>query len=401
MDINFSIIKRFFLFSVLIIFGIKLSANNSLSENAEISIITCEAGNQTYTAFGHSAIHVKDLAQNIDIIFNYGTFDFNTPNFYTKFASGRLDYMLSVLPYPDFIEFYKNENRSVYTQKLRLTNTEKQILFNALVENFRLENRFYRYDFFIDNCATRIDDIIQKSLQTNWIFKAVPCTPYTYRTALNQHLQDSKWTLLGLNILLGTPTDKMPHELFLPNILKDNYSQILHNGKKITSSPSILYKAKHTQGNNQIPSPKTIFYTLAFVLLLASIFRNNSLKYIDFILFSLIGIAGIIISYTSFFSEYMATKNNWNLFWAIPTHLIIAFFILFKKNNSQIFRIYFTTTLILSITVLIFATFPNLFGTVYRVPYSFPFSQLIPILLCIIIRSIGQLSISNSKYAQK
>lgn len=393
MEINTSKNKRFFLLLLLILFvsQANIFANKGLSDNAEINLITCAPGKQVYAAFGHSAIHVKDIERNINIVFNYGTFDFNTPNFYIKFASGELDYMLSISSYDSFMEYYQQENRSVYSQKLQLDNDEKQELFNALVDNYNLENRFYRYDFFLDNCATKIDDIIKISLRTNWKTIVKPTIPYTYRTAINEYLQEDRWTLLGLNILLGSPTDKEPKELFLPYILQQNYSKITYREYPLTLPIETLYKSKNKGAVFNIPSPRVTFYTLAFVLLIASIFAPRKLRFLDFFLFLSLGIVGIAMTYTSFFSAYMATHQNWNILWAIPTHLIVAFILLFRRKKSHFIRIYFTVNVLLVSIMLTLSFFPKLFEIFCQTPLSFPFSELIPLLLCILIRSLGLL----------
>ena len=98
------------LFISLLAFSLSVShsrAQNHLSAYAEISILTCDAGNELYSTFGHSAIRIKDPSIQVDLIFNYGTFDFETPNFYLKFTRGKLDYMMSISPYRHYIQSYK------------------------------------------------------------------------------------------------------------------------------------------------------------------------------------------------------------------------------------------------------------------------------------------------------
>ena len=98
-----------------------------LSDSAEVTLITCTPGTELYSIFGHSAIRIKDPVYLLDRVYNFGTFDFNTPNFYVKFVKGRLDYMLSTSKYKYFEYSYKVENRGVVEQKLNINQNPTEI----------------------------------------------------------------------------------------------------------------------------------------------------------------------------------------------------------------------------------------------------------------------------------
>ncbi len=366
------------------------SYSQQLSNSAEISLITCSPGAELYSLFGHSALRVQDDAKGFDWVFNYGTFNFNTPNFYLKFTQGKLNYLLSVNDYSQFIENYKRDKRSVYAQKLQMTPAQKQQLFENLVCNYRPENRAYKYDFFMDNCATRIDSIIKVSLPGSWETATEPKKiRETYRTGIAPYLKDSEWLKLGLNIILGAPTDNPQEGLFLPDIMQQNYANTTYNGKLIVGEIETLYDAQYSFSKTPfIISPLFIFSILAFLLLIGSVFFPDKLRYIDFFLFAVVGIAGCIISFVSFTADYAATKDNWNILWALPTHLPIAFFLL-KKRKAKWLHYYFLLTFLLTLICLIFVYYPILFGLFGSVPVAFPFYLLIPILLSVIFRSLG------------
>ena len=114
-----------------------------LSNEAEISILTCSPGKELYSLFGHTAIRVQDPKANLDEVFNYGTFDFDTPHFYLKFAQGLLTYQLSATSFHNFMLSYQMEERSVYSQRLRLDSLQKQQLFDLLLENYRRPHCHY------------------------------------------------------------------------------------------------------------------------------------------------------------------------------------------------------------------------------------------------------------------
>ena len=135
-----------------------------LSHYSDISILTVGPGDNLNDSFGHSAIRVKDYLMNYDIVFDYGRYDFNSPNFYLKFARGQLDYQLGVSYFDDFFDIYLRQGRSIDSQTLDLTQEEKQQIFSYLLTNNLPENRAYRYDFFYDNCANRIPLVLEESL---------------------------------------------------------------------------------------------------------------------------------------------------------------------------------------------------------------------------------------------
>ena len=122
-----------------------------LSDSAFASLITCGPGNDFYTTFGHTALRICDSARKTDIVFNYGTFDFNTPHFYLKFSRGILQYQLSISHFNSFMAEYVYEGRAVSEQRLLLTQEELERLYDALMENYLPKNRYYPYDFCIDN----------------------------------------------------------------------------------------------------------------------------------------------------------------------------------------------------------------------------------------------------------
>ena len=132
------------------------------ANDTTVYLLTCASGNETYSLWGHSALRVVIQATQSDKVYNWGVFDFGTPNFAWKFAKGRLDYMLGVYNYNVFIRDYFLEKRSVISQKVNLNQVEKLRLMLLLQENMKPENRNYRYDFLYDNCSTRIRDIIEK-----------------------------------------------------------------------------------------------------------------------------------------------------------------------------------------------------------------------------------------------
>ena len=153
------------------IWTIGISQQIQLTDQAQISVLTCGTGDQLYSSFGHSAFRVQDPNHGIDIVYNYGTFDFDTPNFYLKFAGGKLLYSLSRQHFANFLYTYQLENRWVKEQLLDLKTDDKNKLFGFLEENYKPENRYYQYDFIYENCSTKIPEVLRGVLGNSLVFR--------------------------------------------------------------------------------------------------------------------------------------------------------------------------------------------------------------------------------------
>ena len=211
------------------ILGLCLSATvgthaaEELSSSAQVWLITCSPGEDLYTRYGHTAIRVRDSINNIDGIFNYGTFDFNTEHFYWKFVRGETWYELGVeYPYYWFERAYEDANRKVYWQELNLRQHEKQALWDALLENLKPENKQYLYNFVFDNCATRPYQMILSACGNAIQSDYIGYTGCTFRSILRHYTGPLSWSNAGINLLFGSRADrKMDSEerLFLPEEL--------------------------------------------------------------------------------------------------------------------------------------------------------------------------------------
>ena len=154
-----------------------------LSDGATASVLTCGPGNDFYTTFGHSAIRITDTASGIDRVYNYGTFNFDTPNFYWVFTRGRLDYQLSCTTFEDFMYEYAYEGREVREQPLTFEAGQVQNLYILLETNYLPQYRHYRYDILRDNCATRVRDIVYSAWAQDTVLQRA-AEPVSYRRLL-------------------------------------------------------------------------------------------------------------------------------------------------------------------------------------------------------------------------
>lgn len=335
-----------------------------LSDQAEISIITCGPDpNELYSAFGHSAVRVNDPVNGIDYAFNYGVFDFDQPNFYLNFARGRNYYMLAVYNYENFEWAYKRDGRFIHEQVLRLTASQRDKIYNFLLWNAQPENRTYRYDYYHDNCATRIRDILVEQLGNDLIvdstfFEAT----HSFRQKTTEYLDPLPWGDLGIDICLGLPIDRTmyPSEyVFLPDYLE---SFVDHMQVKSDSGMVALVKEKRI-GNPQtvvgwasLIHPWVGLSGLLVLIVLISFFdwrRKKLSRWFDVMLFSITGLIGILLFVLWLFTDHHDAARNFNLLWAFPLHFFAAI-LLFSKRTKNLLSNYFLVCVVILAGTLAF-----------------------------------------------
>ncbi|RUT72984.1 Lnb N-terminal periplasmic domain-containing protein [Ancylomarina longa] len=370
----------------IILFGKQEGFGRDLSNKAEISILTCSPGDELYSQFGHSAIRVNDPVNQLDLVFNYGTFDFNTPNFYMKFARGKLNYMLSYTSYNRFKKEYIYENRGIIEQKLNLDQKSIQNLFNALAKNYQPENRFYQYDFLFDNCSTRIRDIIEANTSQTIKFEQSTTTDKTFWNLLDPYMENSRWIFLGIHLALGLPCDSKaaPYQyMFLPDHLMSAFDQAkISNENKtplVKSTQTVLKPRLQIHGTKFIERPAVVFSIIAIIGFLLSIYYYNkqgNLFAFDIFLFGATGLLGWVILFLWFLTDHQATGPNLNILWAFPFHFPMVLFLLKKKKNRL--RIYFLCNSILLLITLSLWKF---------IPQSLP-NEILPLVALLLFRSL-------------
>ncbi len=325
-----------------------------LSGKATMSMLTCGTGKQIHALYGHSAIRVKD--RGFDIIFNYGVFSFNAPNFVYRFAKGETDYMLAVSNFSDFMAEYQYLQRSVCEQVLNLTHAEKQRLFNALVENAKPENREYRYNFFFDNCATRVRDVIEENVDGEIKYGDEANSGQTFRDLINFYQRPLPWINLGIDLLIASPADRKAsfyEEMFLPEYMKKHYEKavILSEGmeRSLVKKERILY-GPLKEVSVPLNTPTMIFAVLALVVVLFSLHdwhRRKERAWLDVLLYGFAGVMGLVMLWFVLCSEHPAIRLNYNLLWAFPLHLFFAFMWLVKCWRQQLKYYHLFTSLLL------------------------------------------------------
>lgn len=357
-------ILHFLLTLLLILFFQVSGKSHSLSNQAQISILTCSPGTELYSLFGHTAIRVYDPVNRYDQVFNYGTFDFQTPYFYLKYAQGLLPYQLSTTPFRHFMIAYQMEGRSVYSQTLHLDSLQRQKLFDLLLENYKPTNRCYLYNFLFDNCTTRARDILQKTFP-DAIEWNITENGKSFWNLLDEYLKTSPWVHWGIHTILGQRGNREATPLqymFLPDYLMSGLTTAQYENHPIATSTETLYKASEiTIKHPWYYSPLFVFM-IGTLLLIGTFIRFKNRIWLNswtILLFLFSGIVGCLIVFLGGFTAHPITAPNWNILWANPLNLFLWPFIV-KQQHTHWIKYYLTIYLILlliAIPVWIF-TYP-------------------------------------------
>jgi hypothetical protein len=382
---------RTFVFLLVVLSCFSAAAQIALSDQAEISVITCGPGqNELYSAFGHSAFRVSDPVNGFDYAFNYGVFDFSQPNFYLNFARGHNYYKLAVQDYKRFEYFYIYYNRYVHEQVLNLTAWQKQRLFDYLQWNAQPENQAYLYDYFYDNCATKLPEIIIKVFGDSVIFNGSHITTtYSIRQLTDLYLTRQPWGDLGIDICLGLPMDKRaaPYEyMFLPDYVEAGFDHAVINGQSLVKQKTIVYESVPEDSANGLFTPIYVFSVLAIFSIALSVWdtrRKKASNWLDTLLFGITGTIGLLLFLLWVATDHKAAANNLNILWALPTNLVVAFAV-FRPRKWL--RNYFLIVLIVNLLLLItWAWLPQ------QLHYA-----LLPVVIALAVRAWNQYRLTST-----
>lgn len=312
-----------------------------LSPEAQISVLTCGSGSDLYTTFGHSAFRIQDPSQGIDWVYNYGTFNFDPPMFYVEFAMGKLYYSLSKQSMPNFLYAYELENRWVKEQLLRLSPEEKNSLFRYLERNYLPQNRDYKYDFFYNNCATKIGDVLKEVLGDSLQFNPGHLEKqYTFRQLIHQNLNTNSWSSFGIDLALGAVIDKtatVAEHMFLPKYVMEQFNNSSLEGSDLVDRERTILKSTSQDEDTYFLASPLFWNTalLLFVFTITYIDHKNNVRsrVLDSFVFFVSGLAGCLLVFLWFFTDHTATVQNYNTLWAFPLNLAVGF-VLLKKNNT-------------------------------------------------------------------
>lgn len=334
--------KKFFSYKIITFLGLfllniqptKAKAAIELSDSLDVSLLTILPGAELYSTFGHSAIRIRDLQNGHDLVFNYGTFNFNTPYFYLKFPLGRLYYMLSLEPFDDFKQSIKFENRTVIEQKIDLPKAQKVVLLSMLLDNYKPQNRYYRYKFFTDNCATRVRDVLDMVVvDPYFVIHTKVDSGKTFRELYRPYLLHKPWTLFGIELLMGPFADQKARSnaLFLPQKLRESLRTTVFYYRPVVSSETVLF-----EGSYKTPAQTWFTPLLAMILLLIISFTiefTRFKKIFDYVFLITLGFLGLIILFLSLFSYHIELHKNLIVLLLFPVVIAIPLVKSFKIHK--------------------------------------------------------------------
>ncbi len=370
------------------------------ADSVRLSLLTCAPGQEAYSLYGHTAIRYENYTQGTDLVYNYGIFSFNTPNFMMRFALGQTDYLLGVCGYQRFAAEYAYFGRSVWQQTLNLTPTEKQTLIHLLEQNYLPENREYRYNFFYDNCSTRPRDKVEESVQGKVIYREPQAPGHrgskTFRTIVHEHTAGHAWMQFGIDLCIGSETDRPITDrqmMFAPLYLMDFYAtaQVSDNQgtRPLVSETTQVVSATPEADDAWLPSPLQCSLLLFILIAGATIYglrKQKGLWGIDALLFGAAGLVGCVLAFLALFSQHPAVSSNYLLFVFHPLHLLALPFIIKAVRKRRKSWYHLINPMVLTLFIALLLLIPQ------RIDFA-----VVPLALCLLIRSASNVVLTYKK----
>ena len=348
--------------TILSILFLCLSVSKSVAQSdsltlsqTDISILTCRSGDELYSTFGHTAIRISNSKLDLDIVYNYGLFSFDTPNFYVKFMRGQLPYLLGNTKMQYFIREYQAEKRSIFEQVLILDNNRKKEIIEFLQVNIRPENRAYAYDFFYDNCATRVVDVYDIYGQPGKEIKYLKeVEKKTFRDLLKENLKNLPWSEFGIDIVIGARADQLTnrrHQMFLPEYLMGNLANATIEYEGTTSDlakePQVILdfeKENENRKNFATPWPLFLMLLLMIITIVVNLKPTKWSTIFNKLLLGGSGVLGFFLLFMWFGTNHGATRDNWNVLWLNPLLLLVFT----KLRGNTILKMVLTGCLVIA-----------------------------------------------------
>ena len=355
--------RKFYLYIFLFLPIIGSAGIPTLSPRAQVSLVTFAPGKELHAAFGHAVIWVNDPDQGIDRAYSYGTFDFNTDNFYFKFLRGTLPYSISYNSMNDLVYYYSEiEKRGIQIQNLKLTDPQKMQIFSALETNLLPENKNYQYKFFYDNCSTRLRDMIEKASPGAFKWKNYKSLEgKSYRDWMNDYLKTNSWVTFGMNLALGVPANHVANaseSCYLPDNLNLSVQQADVNGQKLADAPFDVFVSKPSEQENYdwfgpIPLLVLINLLIAFISIKK---RKVEIFIFDVILFSLLGILAWFIFFLAIGTDHEVMAYNPSSLLLFPLNFPAVIWFA-RKNRAEWWTLYCRIVFILTTIGVIWTLF--------------------------------------------
>ncbi|GLU44181.1 membrane protein [Muricauda sp. NBRC 101325] len=355
-----------------------------LTESSKISVLTCAAGDELYYAFGHTAFRVQDTVLGIDVVYNYGTFDFNQPNFYLNFTKGKMIYSLSRRRFDAFLYEYELEKRWVKEQILDLSLEQRNQLLSFFEENYLPENRDYLYDPLLNNCSSITGDILKEQFGDAIVFNGAYLEKqYTFRQLVRQFMNVNTWSMFGIDVAFGPNVDRkatVQEHMFLPYYTMEQIRHTTLDGKPLLKRERTILDYSEHRNQSFLPLSPLFWFIILFVFTGFITFLDYSHKarsrWLDFSLFLITGLVGVFLFLLWVATDHTSTPYNMNVLWAFPANAFVAFVIAFQDKLPNWISNYLWSALGLMVLMLIL--------WIFKVQIFSP--VLIPLLLTLALR---------------
>lgn len=334
------------------------------SDSISVSLLTCLPGKKIYEIYGHTGIRIHYPKYNLDVVYHYGVFSFNTPNFAYRFVKGETDYSIGAATYIDFVTLYAARGTSVTELKLNLTQEEASRLFTLIQINMLPQNHEYRYSFLYDNCATRPRDMIVESIVGDIEYAPI-YQKETFREAIHRCGSNYPWMLFGIDMLLGDEVDRIIETQITP-FLPEKTQNLIANitvtrpnqlpEALVTTEPKYIVTAPNREETTSTPKLlQPIYVTIALLLVVIAlsvvdIRRRGLNKILDTTISLIYGIMGLVVYYLLLISLHPAVSSNYNALWLHPIWIVIAILIWIKRAKKFLYFYHFIN---FAITILL------------------------------------------------
>jgi hypothetical protein len=313
------------------------TAVNEPGSQLTVYLLTMGPGDQVWEKFGHNAIWIHDEATHTDSAYHWGLFDFADKDFIPRFIQGRMRYAMGSFGFDETIDAYRQTNRTVWAQRLNLAPAERQRLQDFVKWNVLPENRYYSYDYFRDNCSTRVRDALDAAIGGS-IKRASAgvASNTTYRFHTSRLTQDDWPVFTGTMMGLGQPTDRNIdawEEMFLPVRMMDRFRSI--RIPTATGNQPLVQQETILVQSTRAPEASTVRRGMLGYLLIACIILALGLALWFFglrrgavalaLIWSIVaGLGGTLLAGLWAFTDHLYSYRNENLFQLNPLSLIVA-----------------------------------------------------------------------------
>lgn len=326
--------------------------SRAAADSVRVSLLTCSPGMLVYEHYGHTAIRVENFTRNSDVVFNYGMFDFNSPNFIWRFVLGKTDYFLGVQNFSGFRREYESRGSFIVQQKLNISESEAREIVAALVENSLPGNRVYRYNFLYNNCTTMARDQVEKN-NRGYIVYPGHTELRSFRSIIREHNGFQPWAQFGIDLCLGSEADRLQegrNQMFAPLVLMAMVDSAIVVDSLGAERSLVEERIEIVSGNglpsmvyNRLYPLQTAVIALLLTLLICGTewYRGKVFWYFDLVVFGLQGLVGLVITFLFLFSEHPAVGSNFLVICLNPIPLFLLPFIIkkLKRRKTDFFHL--------------------------------------------------------------